>query len=198
MLKKQFLDELTKGLEGLPENEIKERVSFYNDMIDDRIEDGMSEEDAVGDIGSVEEVKSEILSDVSLVKIVKHKMKPKRKLETWEIVLLAVTSPIWVSLLIAAIAVVIALFAALWAVVVALFAGDFALGFGGVVGGVGMMVQQWAEGFIGNGVGMFGIGLVSLGLSFLLVTACIGLTKALVKLIKFTVLKIKHGLVGGK
>ena len=38
-----FLDELRKGLSGLPEEDIQERLSFYSEMIDDGMEEGLSE-----------------------------------------------------------------------------------------------------------------------------------------------------------
>lgn len=198
MLKKQFLDELTKALEGLPKDELNDRISFYSDMIDDRMEDGMSEEDAVGDIGTVEEVKSEIMSNVSLVKIVKHKVKPKRRLKTWEIVVLCVTSPIWVGLVIAGFAVILALVVALWAIVVALCAADIGIGVGGPIVSLTSMVAQFADGYFANGTAMLGVCILLVGIAFFLAIGCVALTKGVVKLIKFIVLKIKYGLVGGK
>ena len=40
MTKKEFLDELKKGLLGIPEEDINRSIEFYSEMIDDRIEDG--------------------------------------------------------------------------------------------------------------------------------------------------------------
>ena len=37
MNKEEFLNELKKGLSGIPENDRNERVTFYSEMIDDRI-----------------------------------------------------------------------------------------------------------------------------------------------------------------
>ena len=45
MNKQEFLTRLRLGLAGLPQEEIAERVSFYHEMIDDRVEDGLTEED---------------------------------------------------------------------------------------------------------------------------------------------------------
>ena len=56
MNKRQFLSRLGRALKGLPEADIKERVAFYAEMIDDRVEEGMSEEEAVLAIGSVDEI----------------------------------------------------------------------------------------------------------------------------------------------
>ena len=56
MDKKAFLDELREKLSGLPEEDIEERVAFYREMIDDRIEDGVPEEEAVEGVGTVDSV----------------------------------------------------------------------------------------------------------------------------------------------
>ena len=47
MKKKEFLDALSRGLSPLPKRERDERVNFYREMIDDRIEEGIPEEEAV-------------------------------------------------------------------------------------------------------------------------------------------------------
>ena len=109
MNKQDFLLRLRAGISGLPQEDIEERAAFYNEMIDDRMEEGLSEEEAVAEIGPVDEIVQQIIADTPLTKIVKENVKPKRKLKTWEIVLLAVGSPIGVSRLIAAAAVVFSL-----------------------------------------------------------------------------------------
>ena len=47
MTKLNFLLSLNEKLAGLPKNEIEEHLNFYVEMIEDRIEDGMPEEEAV-------------------------------------------------------------------------------------------------------------------------------------------------------
>ena len=93
MNKEEFIAELKDGLSGLPQNDIDERVLFYTEMIDDRMEEGMSEEEAISGIGSVEEIVSQIISEVPLTKIVKKRITPDRALRTWEIVLIVLGSP---------------------------------------------------------------------------------------------------------
>ena len=56
MTKNDFLNELRKGLRGLSKEDIEERVNFYSEMIDDMVEDGKTEEEAIGEIGSVDDV----------------------------------------------------------------------------------------------------------------------------------------------
>ncbi len=67
-------------------------------MIEDRIEEGFTEEEAVSEIGTVNEVVSQIVSETPLSKLVKERSRPKRTLRVWEIILLLLGSPIWISL----------------------------------------------------------------------------------------------------
>ena len=77
MNKEQFLDELRRELSGLPREDIEERIAFYEEMIADRMDEGMSEKEAVSGIGSVEEIARQIMSEIPLTKLVKEKVRPK-------------------------------------------------------------------------------------------------------------------------
>ena len=63
MCKQAFLDELRERLTGLPQEDIDERLDFYAEMIDDRVEEGLTEEEAVAAIGTVEEVFAQIVEE---------------------------------------------------------------------------------------------------------------------------------------
>ena len=89
---------------------------------DDYIDEGISEEEAVEKLGSIDEIVSSIASEIPLTKIAKKKFKSRRRLNTLEIVLLIVGSPIWISLFAAFLAVIISLYAALWSIVISLWA----------------------------------------------------------------------------
>lgn len=121
MTKLKFLLALEKKLSGLPQEDIEERLTFYSEIIEDRVEEGVPEEEAVAQIGSVEEIAAQILGEHPASKPQKEK-KSKRRFKTWEITLLVIGSPVWVSLLIAALAVGCSLYVALWAVVISLWA----------------------------------------------------------------------------
>ena len=112
MLKKEFLDRLRAKLSCLPSFEIEERINFYSEMIDDRMEEGISEEDAVSEIGSVNETVHRILSEFPLTN--PKRETPERKLNVWKTVLLVLGSPVWLSLVAAAFAVIVSLYAVMW------------------------------------------------------------------------------------
>lgn len=191
MTKQEFLSELREGLSGLPREDIEERVNFYSEMIDDRIEEGLSETDAVLEIGTVESVVSHIIEDISLSKLVKEKIKPNRRLNAWEIVLLALGSPIWLSLGIAAIAVVISIYLSVWAVVISLWS-VFASLVGSAIGCVfGGIVISFAESLL-LGIALIGAGIFFAGLSIFMFFGCKAATKGTLLLTKKIAIGIKN------
>ena len=113
MTKYEYLEELQKGLSDLPKREVGERINFYGEMIDDRMEEGLSEEEAVLAVGTVEEIVLQISEEIKEAKLSK-KSASKRRLRPWEIVLLVLGSPLWLALSIVAFGVGIALYAVLW------------------------------------------------------------------------------------
>ena len=56
MDKTTFLSKLEKRLKSLPEEDMQKTLEYYREMIDDRVEDGLSEEEAIADIGPIEEI----------------------------------------------------------------------------------------------------------------------------------------------
>ena len=105
MNKTDFLASLRKELNGVPEEEITQRLNFYSEMIEDRMEEGMAEEDAVASLGSAGQIAEQMIADIPFTKIVKQKLSPKRTLAAWEITLLILGFPIWGSLVLSAAAV---------------------------------------------------------------------------------------------
>ena len=61
MEKKAFMQALRRGLARLPEEERLRALAFYEEAIDDRMEDGMTEAEAVAAMGSPEDIVREAL-----------------------------------------------------------------------------------------------------------------------------------------
>jgi|GEM_PF-6571591 len=64
-MKKEFLDRLRIGLCDLSEIEINDVINFYNDLIESKIENGYSEEDAILSLGDINICIKNVLSDHS-------------------------------------------------------------------------------------------------------------------------------------
>ena len=176
-----FLLQLRERLSCLPQSDTEERLTFYNEMIDDLMEEGLSEQEAVAQIGNVDEIVSQILQDTPLSTLVKERIKPKKRMKPWQIVLLAVGSPLWVSLLMAALAVGICLYAVLWVLVIclwAVFAAVAACALGGMAGG-GIFA---ATGNRLAGIATIGAAIVCAGVAIFLFCGCKAATKGAARL----------------
>ena len=190
MNKLDFLLLLHDKLAALPSDEVERGLNFYSEMIEDRMEEGMTEEEAVASVGSVDEIAAQIAADIPLVKIAKKNLKPKRRLAAWEIVLIVLGSPIWISLAAAAFAVIVSIFAVFWSVIVSLWAVFAALcgvGVGLPVGGIVFV----ACGNALSGVAAIGVGLASAGLAIFAFFGCLAATKGAAWLTKQSVIGIK-------
>lgn len=183
MSKQEFLSTLRKGLSGLPQDDIEERLTFYSEMIEDRKEDGLSEEEAVSAIGSAQEIVAQVVAEIPLVKIAKERIKSKRRLSAGEIVLLALGSPIWLSLGIAAFAVILSLYISLWAVIISLWA-VFASFIGCSIGGVLACVVFTVGGNGASSLAMLAAGIVCAGLAIFMFYGCKAATKGTLILTK--------------
>ncbi len=191
MSKQEFLAQLRKGLSGLPRDDIEERLTFYSEMIDDRMEEGLSEEEAVSAVGSVAEIVAQVVADTPLAKIAKERIRNKRRLSAGEIVLLALGSPIWLSLGVAAFAVILSLYVSLWAVIISLWA-VFASLAACSIGGVFACIIITASGNGASGVAMLAAGMVCAGLSIFTFYGCNAVTKGTLILTKKMAIWIKN------
>ena len=116
MTKQEFLTALRKKLSSLSAKEIQDSINFYDEIINDKIEEGKTEEVAVSEIGSIDDIATQILAEKQPVSTTRNAHSIGNTL------LLILSSPIWISLLISAFAIVISLYASIWAVVISLWA----------------------------------------------------------------------------
>ena len=191
MCKKEFLDTLRDRLKGIPAVEADERLAFYGEMIDDRMEEGLSEEQAVMEIGSAEEIAAEIMADMPLTKIAKERFKKRRRLGIWEIVLLALGFPIWFSLGIALLSVIFSVYVCLWSVIVSFWAVFVSF----CASAIGMTAAGIFSLCIGRGlvaVVVTGAGIFCAGLAIFTFFGCKAVTKGVIWLTKKMALGIKR------
>ena len=87
MTKRKFLAKLESALSSLSAEERNRQLDYYEEMIDDMMEEGMSEEEAVSRLGSVQGVAAKILSTASPDMLKKNKSPLKKALIIIAIVL---------------------------------------------------------------------------------------------------------------
>lgn len=184
MTKQEFLDELKAKLKGIPETEITKSLDYYQEMIDERIYDGLSEEKAVEAIGTVEAAADQILTEIPLPKLVANKVKPKEKKKGGSLALIIIaivlTCWFWLPISLCFIAAFLCIYVCFWVVIIALYAVDLAFavgGLGGVLAGIFFIIT----GHPGTGLGFIGAGLFLAGLSVILFIPFTKLAKLLVK-----------------
>ena len=191
MNKQEFLGQLMTRLSGLPQEDIEERLNFYNEMIDDRVEEGFSEEDAVRQIGNVDDIVSQILAETPFTKLVKERMKPQKQFKSWIILLLILGAPVWLPLLMAAFSIVFALYTAVWSVIISLWAVCASVIGCSLCGILGGLVFAYDRNYL-TGFTIIGMGLACAGLSIILFLVSKAATQGIISLTKKIALGIKN------
>lgn len=166
MNKLDFLFELEKRLQPLPDQERAQALEYYFEIIDDRMDCGMTEDEAVAACGSIDEIAEKIILDTPMTKLVKQKNKTRRRMRAWEIVLLILGFPLWFSLLVAFFCILLALSIVLWVVVMCIFVVSIACGACGFALSVMAIVSMITGNFL-PGLFFFGCGLICAGLTIL-------------------------------
>ena len=193
MNKQSYLEQIRRLLQRLPEEDRERSLAFYAESIDDRMEDGMSEEAAVASMESPEKAANTILMDMPIPKLVKARVK-ERRMGAAEILLLALGFPLWFPLLLTVLILGLTAYLLVWALVLALGAVVLALGLSAaalLVAGVYSIIKA----VISLGVLNFGAALVLTGLTVLLGFVLVWAGKLAVKLGKWMVRGLKALLI---
>ena len=197
MKKEEFLTELKNRLSGLPQQVIEERLVYYGELIDHRMEGGMTQEDAIASIGSLNETVGQIMTEIPLTKLVKRKMHSQRDRQVWKIVLAVCTFPIWLPVLITLFAILFAIYITGWSLMVVLFFTAIGI----IAASVVVILAAFGYGAAGKPLGavfLIGASLILLGIAILCFLISGTLTKVLVKLTTKSVLFIKSSFIRQK
>lgn len=189
MSKADFLRLLERALAQLSEEERQKNLEYYSELLDDMMEEGMTEAEATAKLGSPSQIAQSILQEVPLGKLVSTRMKPKSGWTPLAIVLAVVGSPVWVPLLLAGVAVVLALFVSIWALGFAAIAVVIALAVAVVAAPI--IAIRAAMLTLPVGLMLLGAGLVLLGLCVLGGLMAVELCKLLWQLTVWLAHKIK-------
>lgn len=195
MTKNEFISMLRVRLHGLPPQEIEERLAFYGEAIDDRIEEGLSEKEAVAAMGSLDDIVFEIIGEVPLGRILKERVRPKHRLGAWAIFLIVLASPVCIVLAASAFAVVISLYASAWAVIASAWAAFAALAASALFCLVSA-VFAIAEASVPLGLVLIGTAACCAGMAIFAFFGCIWMTRWACILTKRAWISIKKHLMG--
>ena len=183
MKKEKFLAELRSKLKGLPKDDLESRLSFYEEAINDRMSCGKSEEEAVADLGSVDQIVEEIAEQTPYFTLVKEKSKLHKKLSVATVLLLILGFPLWFPLAITCLVLLLVLYAVIW-VLVLVPAIACASSFGyGIIAAVGMFMnmvsgEPWLI-YLGASIGSIGVGIMLIPAAIYAVIGFVKLSKLL-------------------
>lgn len=181
MRKSEFLDRLRAALGKLPQYEIDQSIAFYAEVIDDRIEDGLTEEEAVASLGDVQVIANQIIAETPAIP--KAVAKANTGSKTLNIVLLVIFSPIWVPIACALIGTALAIYISLWMIIVSLWAAVVGILFGGLAALFATFFCL-AMGFPLTGLLSAGVGFVCIGIGLFAVFGVLAVSKGLFSLTK--------------
>ncbi|HIY82410.1 DUF1700 domain-containing protein [Rubneribacter sp.] len=159
--KQAYLEALRRELASLPAAEADKSVAFIEEMIDDRMEDGATEAEAVAALGSPAEVARSIAAELPPIPGAVAKLKTGSRAANW--VLAVVLSPLWVPLAAAAALTAASVYLTIWALALSVWLLAIGLLLGGPLG-LGTLAYCWIIGMPVVGLWQLGGGLLCFGL----------------------------------
>ena len=197
MDREQFSKAFRRKLKGMPREEIAKTVSYYEEMIADKIEGGMSEREAVASLGDLDDLARSARGVAT-----GSEEKPPRTHAApapWVILLIVLGSPLWIGIAAGLFGMIVGFFAVIFsldvtflAILAGLLIGFFAIVFSPDVALLALIAGSLAGGVaeLAKAVLLIGQGgwqvLISAGTGILLVGVGILLTLSIKPVAKWT------------
>ena len=143
---------------------MKETQEFYAEVIADRMEDGMTEAEAVAAMGTLGEVAEATLDELPAVPRAIARTKRKSTALLWALAI--VGSPVWIPLLLAFVAVAATVYVCIWILALCVWIVAAAFGGAGVVGLL-FTVDGIIIGHVPYVLTSMGMGFASIGVALL-------------------------------
>lgn len=199
MTKAEFLDELREGLLSLPPEERRKALDFYEEMIQERMDEGMPEHLAVRAVGSVEDAIAACLQEQSFQTVFKHRVQKSREQagsKTLWMILAILGAPVWIGFVLGFGGLLFAFVMILLSLVFSLFvfvaAGILSAPLG-LAAGIGLIFG----GFFLAGLAKIGAGFFYAGLALLLLGPVMAIGRWIWQFIRATFAQVKRMVIGG-
>lgn len=196
MTKGEFLAGLRQRLGNIPGEEIEKTEAYYAEIIEDRLEEGVPEEEAVASLGSIEDIVRQIKTELPMATLIKNKVNQKH-MSALTVTLLILGFPIWFSLLIALLCVIFSVYLCIWVFDITMWSVVIAFG-ASFLGGIAAAAATVCTGMPVDAVVYLGYALAGAGLCIFSYFGVLELTKAIVRLSAWITRKIKIMIIGGK
>ncbi|WP_294346582.1 DUF1700 domain-containing protein [uncultured Clostridium sp.] len=184
MTKTTFIDTLRELLQSLNEDECNKFISYYEEIIEDYKESGLTEEEVIKKIGTPQSIADNILSEQDSINI----KVPSLSSKILNVILLILGFPLWGSLLLALVLLILSAYIIIWCIPFTTGVSSIAFFVSALISIIGspfMMADVLTVGIV-----QLGLGVSSVGLSILLGCITIYLSKKLVVITKKLTFKI--------
>ena len=143
MGKASFIEALRARLGQLDPAERARQLAYYAELLDDMVEDGMTEEAAVERLGGPDAVAEAILQEQPLSSLIKTRVRPSGGWTALAVILAVLGSPIWLPIALVLLAVAVSVGVVIWSLAAVLFV----IVVGIVIGGLALLVTAvWTAG----------------------------------------------------
>jgi len=170
MTKTEYLKKLRRALRQVKAEERSKSLAYFGEVIDDRMEDGVSEQDAINELESVEAAAERIIAEAKAL----GQIKPRRSL--WEIALIVLGFPLWFPLILTIAVVVLTVYGLVWVIIAVLFVTAAVLGVSGIAGLIGLFMLLGSN--TAAAFAAFGLGLACAGLGVAVFIPALYIAKA--------------------
>lgn len=174
MNKQEYLKALKAALSGADKKEAARTMEFYSELIDDALEDGVSEEEAVAGLEAPAEVAERIGSESG-------DSEKKRINTALFIAAVVLASPIWLPIAISVFAVIFSVYVSLWAVIVSLMASSVGTAAGALAGVAASAIMLQGSG-AADSLFMLGAALAAAGIAIYLMYISVFAAKQYIRL----------------
>lgn len=186
MTEKEYLKELKRNLSALKRSDRNSLIEFYKEMIEDKIENGKTEREAIAELEPADAVAKRTLAEYG---IDEEELNKRKKINGMTLALVIIGSPLWISLAIAALAVVLAVAISILAIIISIASACIGVTLSSPFFLVMGIITVFSD--VGTGLIAIGYGLSAAALGILAVTG-------IYKLIAYIVKKIKEIIIRNK
>ena len=168
MNRHDFMSILKKRLSGLPYDEVKEAVDYYEQYFDDAGEE--NEQAVIAELGSPDNIASQIIAGFAVKSADNVKSAKQGVSIVWIVILAVFASPVALPLALAVVAIALAFVVTIMAVVLSVGVAGLGLLLSGItcaVVSIPVFIQSFATGLFILGIGLLAFGI---GAALLLVT----------------------------
>lgn len=174
MTKLEYLKKLKHALRQVKAGERNKSLAYFSECIDDRMEEGVPEQDAVAELESVEAAAERIIAEAEA----SGQLKPGRS--AWELALIILGFPLWFPILLLIAILAATFYALVWVVLGALFLLSAVLVLGGAAGVYSLFALLGAN--PAAAFAALAVGLAGAGLGLALLIPLLYIAKAYIKL----------------